>query len=339
MSQISSNSSSISSYFLGCDVAKDKLDISLVDANGQELWADKVANESTVLVEYLLNLSGAYPDCKLTVVAEATACYHHNLVDAAEAIHMPCVVYNPLLTKQQTRATIRGKKTDRTDATMIARLGLRGEGQLQVPQPYRAVRYQARSAQKLGHFRIAFKLHTNHLDSVLDNGLSDELRQLMEGIQTAILEAREQLYADLADSAKGPVFDLLQTITGIGPYVAASLIGEIQDITRFTSTKALIAYSGLDPRIRQSGHTLNSTGRLTKRGSSYLRRSIFIAANVARRYDPGLKELYDKKRAEGKSYTVAVCIVARKLLAIVRAVWLNNTAYDKDYASNLTKNA
>jgi hypothetical protein len=54
---------------------------------------------------------------------------------------------------------------------------------------------------------------------------------------------------------------------------------------------------------------------------------LFIAANVARRYDPNLKAIYDKKRSEGKGYTVATCVVARKLIAIIRAVWLRQTPY------------
>jgi transposase len=96
---------------------------------------------------------------------------------------------------------------------------------------------------------------------------------------------------------------------------------------RFRTAHALTAYAGLDPKIRQSGHTINSTGRLTKRGSHYLRRSLFIAAGTARQHDPYFRALYDKKRSEGKPYTVAVCVVARKLLAVIRAVWLSGGEY------------
>ncbi len=63
-------------------------------------------------------------------------------------------------------------------------------------------------------------------------------------------------------------------------------------------------------------------------GSSYLRRSLFIAASVARQYDPYFKALYDKKRGEGKSYTVATIAVARKLLLVVRSIWLSGEGYD-----------
>lgn len=62
---------------------------------------------------------------------------------------------------------------------------------------------------------------------------------------------------------------------------------------------------------------------------------MFIAASVARRYDPNMNALYEKKRAEGKSYTVATCVVARKLVAIVHAVWLRQTPYTIVFDENL----
>jgi hypothetical protein len=53
-------------------------------------------------------------------------------------------------------------------------------------------------------------------------------------------------------------------------------------------------------------------------------RSNRFAASVARQHDPIFKALYEKKRAEGKTYTVAVCIVARKMLTVIRAIWLGD---------------
>ena len=314
-------------YFLGFDVSKAKLDYSLVNVQGIELVYGKVANAEIDIATLLLSLAGSYSE-GITAVAESTGTYHYALAETAYALGIPCQVYNALLTKQQTRATIRGKKTDRTDAVMIARLGLRGEGRLYTPEPYRSTKHHARSAQKLSLFGTSFKHYHTHITSLLEDELSSEARDLMRGIAESITAARKQLYKDLAASARGEVFTRLQTVAGIGPYVAASVIGEVQDMERFTTSKALIAFAGLDPKIRQSGKALNSTGRLTKRGSTYLRRSVFIAANVARQHDPQFKALYDKKRSEGKSYTVATCVVARKLLTVVRSVWLSGQDYE-----------
>ncbi len=314
-------------FFLGCDMAKAKLDVSLVNEQGLELWVDKYVNEEVAIATALLTILGAYPEADLLCVVEATGTYHFILIEVCHNLGIPCRVFNPLITKQQVKATVRGKKTDRTDALMIARLGLRGEGRLHTPEPYKATKYYGRGCQRLATFSSSFLNYKTHLSDVLKEELSSDAKELLTGIQLAIRAARQQLYSDMAASAHGPVFTRLQTIPGIGPYIAASLIGEVQDMHRFTSAKAFIAYAGLDPRIKRSGTTLNSTGRLTKRGSSYLRRSAFIAANVARQHDLQFKALYEKKRAEGKSYTVATCVVARKLMIVARSVWLSGKPY------------
>ena len=324
-------------FFLGCDVSKAKLDCCLINAQGQEVQTAIVPNDTTAITTYLLNTVGQLLsfDDELTVTVEATSIYHLTLCESAYVLGIPCMVYNPILTKQQLRSSIRSKKTDKTDALLIARIGLRGEGKAYTQDAYPLTKQYVRSYQKLSVLSSAFTLHAKHLDSQIDDGLPEAVQASFTAIQTSLDAAKQQLKLQLATSAESKPFHRLQTIPGIGPFVAASILGEIQDMTRFPTSKALIAYTGLDPRIRQSGTSLNRTGRLTKRGSSYLRRNIFIAAHVARRYDPAFQELYDKKRAEGKPYTVATIVVARKLLAVVRAVWLSGEDYSRERYTKL----
>lgn len=315
-------------FFLGCDVSKTKIDLALVDETNRILWQDVVSNNSTILVTFLLTLINAYPDQKITGVVEATGRYHYPLLDASVAVSFDCLVYNPILTKQGIKASVRGKKTDKTDAVLIARMGVRGEGRLYTAEPHMTTKLQVRSYEKLGELKTGFNKHTAHLQAMSELVMTEQVISVFQAVEDAIIEARAVLYAELRTSAEGDVFRQLQTIPGIGPFVAACLIGEIQDMVRFKKSKQLIAYVGLDPRIRQSGHSLNSTGRLTKRGSPHARRAIFLAANVARQRDPYCKAYYEKKRNEGKSYTVATCALARKMLLIVRAVWLSGGKYD-----------
>jgi transposase len=314
-------------YFLGCDVAKNKIDLSLVNEQSVEQWNSKVPNEVSDISTLLLTVTGHYVGAGLTCVVEDTGCYHHPLLEACRATGIPCRVYNPILTKQGIKGSVRGKKTDKTDALVIARMGLRGEGRLYTPEPYWSTKYSARVQQRLSELSCSVKLYQRHVESVLEDDLTAEAKELLTAIQKQFSVARRQFIADTAAVAPPDLMRRLQTIPGVGPYVAASVIGEVQDMQRFRSAHALTAYAGLDPKIRQSGHTINSTGRLTKRGSSYLRRSLFIAASTARQHDPYFKALYDKKRNEGKPYTVAVCVVARKLLAVIRAVWLSGGNY------------
>src|SRR3990167_7559165 len=153
-----------------------------------------------------------------------------------------------------------------------------------------------------------------------------------DGFSLSIV-ALEQLTADLRRQATRhidpAIYQLLTSLVGIGPAIAVSLSAEIGDIHRFLGPKQLVAYAGLDPRVRQSGTVLNRNTRLTKRGSAELRHSLFLAANIARQHDPELKAYYQKKRAEGRTYTAATVATARKVCYRVFAVLSRGTPYIK----------
>ncbi len=95
---------------------------------------------------------------------------------------------------------------------------------------------------------------------------------------------------------------------------AASGIG---DVSRFGGTPPLAKYAGLESSVGQSGRFDSGGGPITKHGSPYLRQALWLAANGARQYGPGLTAFYDKKRSERTPHRVAVTAVARKLCHIV----------------------
>jgi transposase len=327
MSKNLNNDEAEADYYLGVDVAKLKLDVSLLESrSGRELMHKTIPNSTGAIGSLLEDCLAKYSG-SLQCVVESTGTYHFNLLYASEELGVPARVYNPIITKSGIKTTVRGKKTDRTDALLIARMGQRGEGRIHTPEVYKTAKYNARGCQKLSVMDSSFSRYKTHFTELLESEATPEFMKLLSGVKQAITEARSQLSKDLAESAQGESFRLLKTIPGLGPYTAASILGEVQDIKRFDSAKSLIAYAGLDPKIRQSGKALNSTGKLTKRGSSYLRRSLFIAANIARMHDPQLKSLYEKKKKEGKTHKEATCAVARKLVRIIWSVWKNGKDY------------
>jgi transposase len=119
----------------------------------------------------------------------------------------------------------------------------------------------------------------------------------------------------------------LTSIPGVGPVLAAAILGEIGDIRRFKNGSALVAYAGIDPIVYQTGEFRARSTRISKRGSRYLRRAVWQAAQGAARHDPVLKEVYERKRLAGKHHTVAVGAVANKLVHIIYAVLRDNQPY------------
>ena len=96
--------------------------------------------------------------------------------------------------------------------------------------------------------------------------------------------------------------------------LAAVIYGEIGDVSRFSRVEQLVAFCGIDPTVYESGNFRGSRVHMSKRGSPYLRRAIWLAALSARRFDPELRAYYEKKLAEGKHTQSATGAVCRKIL-------------------------
>ena len=137
----------------------------------------------------------------------------------------------------------------------------------------------------------------------------------------------EREIASMMQSVDSPI----TTITGIGAVLGAVILSEIGDIHRFDHPSKLVAFSGLDVRIVQSGEFTGTQGKLTKRGSPFLRRALWLAANVASFKDPTLSAYYQSLRQRGKHHYVAITAVSRKLCNIIFVILHENKPYDPYY--------
>ena len=121
----------------------------------------------------------------------------------------------------------------------------------------------------------------------------------------------------------------ITTIPGIGSVNAATILGEIGDIKRFSNPSKLVAYAGLDASVSQSGEYESTYNHMSKRGSPYLRRALFQSALIAEFCDPVFSDYYQKKISEGKHHLVATNAVARKLCHTIFAVLTKNEPYQQ----------
>ncbi|HGD1562460.1 TPA: IS110 family transposase [Streptococcus agalactiae] len=134
----------------------------------------------------------------------------------------------------------------------------------------------------------------------------------LEFLIDQIEEVNEQIKL-LLDEMDNPIM----TIPGVGIEIGPSLIAEIGNIDKFESPNKLLAYAGLDPSINQSGTMNSSYSCMSKRGSSYLRDALFLAAFLIYQNDEVFRLYYEKKKDEGKHHYVALTHVARKLTRVI----------------------
>jgi transposase len=120
-------------------------------------------------------------------------------------------------------------------------------------------------------------------------------------------------------AAQLPEYPVIMAMYGVGESIGPQLIAEIGDIRRFAGKQSLVAFACVDPMPNQSGTKESSSNKASKRGSPYLRKTLFVLMSVLLKLSPSDAPVYqflDRKRAEGKPYYVYMTAGTNKFLRI-----------------------
>ena len=129
------------------------------------------------------------------------------------------------------------------------------------------------------------------------------------------------------------IIDNLRTIPGVSDKTLFTIMGECGNLDRFKNIDAFIGYLGLYPTLEQSGNT-TKYGKLAKRGSKLAKKALYQAAVAAIRHNKEMNKLYCDKVSQGRAKKEALVIVARKLAAVILAVYKHNTPYNPQRVFN-----
>lgn len=145
------------------------------------------------------------------------------------------------------------------------------------------------------------------------------IRQAVNQLNTAS-QTVEQLRSLMNETAaRLPEYPVVMAMKGVGSSLGPQLMAEIGDVTRFTHKGAITAFAGVDPGVNESGDYKQKSVHASKRGSSTLRRTLFLIMDVlikTRPQDDPVYRFMDKKRAQGKPYYVYMTAGANKFLRI-----------------------
>jgi transposase len=324
----------------GLDLSRRRLDVHLVDEGGSTLEVCQVAPDTGGLKSLAYRIGASYGGQKVVAVLESMngARFVH---DTLEMLGWQVEIADAQRVKGLAPLAC---KTDRIDARLLAELSRRDlVPAIWLPNPeVRAGRERARWRLHLVRHRTALKnrVHASLVAfgkpcpfsdlfgqggrGMLDGlelpdpwcGDIDAALRLIDGISTEI----SQLDSELVHEAKGhPDVPLLTTAPGIGWVLGYTIAAEIGDITRFASPTKLCGYTGLCPRVYQSGDR-DHRGSLAKTGPKYLRWSLIEASTHACRH-PAYVERYQRTKqrlGRGRGKHVARVDVARRL---TEAIW------------------
>lgn len=274
--------------------------------------------------------------------------------DLCEELGVDLRLVNPSKMPEIWRST---KKTDRADVeVMIQRLQVMGE----LPESHRMTRPQRelRSlTRRLGDFRQQRRRILNQIHAIIDsNGMPakkesfvktawrEETKALLSELTWLEVEVlllaydQNRAISDLLEMKvkevlKGRVdYQRLQTIPGVGPVIAATILAESSGIERFSKARQYAAFTGLVPRVRSSAGKAR-TGHITRCGPPLLRWALGQAAMIGlcSKNQTEISRMYRRKRKQ-KPGRVAVSAAAHKLARVVWAV----LARERDFRPSCT---
>lgn len=311
---------------LGIDVSKVSFDVVLL-ADEQSKGVHKVFPNTSKGFKELrgwLTRQGAE---QLHVCLESTGSYGVALAEFLVAEGYLVSVVNPKRIKHYAKSRLSRNKTDKQDAFVIARFCLKEQPEPWVPMAPEAKQLQA-LVRRLEDLKDLKQQEENRLEASLEGVVRDSLESMIAYLNEQIraVEAAIDDHIDRHPSLKRDT-ELLQSIPGIGRITAHKLLAEI-DFANFASARELAAFVALTPRQNQSGTSLKGQGRLSKVGSSDLRKALYFPAINARRFNPVIQAFYKNLLDKGKPMMVVVCAAMRKLLHLAFGVIKSSKPFD-----------
>ena len=310
---------------VGIDVAKAKFDCAWLC---QGKFKTRVFANTPQGFEELrtwLSALGGHP----LLCMEATGSYHEALATHLADTGYRVAVVNPLRIKRFAEAELVRAKTDRLDARLIARFAAAHRPALWLP-PAPEVRVLRDLVRRLEALLDLKGQETNRL-GVASAPVRPSIETVL-GVLDAEITAIRAKIRDHLDQHPGLRHQkqLLDTIPGLGETTIALLLAEV-NFQAFDQAREVAAFTGLVPRRQESG-TLRGRTRLSKVGSSRLRRALYMPAIVAIRHNPLIRGQYQRLLANGKSKMAAIGAAMRKLVHIAFGVLKSGKPFDPNIA-------
>jgi len=309
-------------WFVGIDVSKATLDAAALSEAGEihRTKADNTAQGHAELVRWLQDFPGAL------VALEATSAYHRTLVASLQSAGVRVSVLNPAQASYFVKSQHRRNKTDKADALWLAVYAKERRPAPSAPTSYLA-QSLTRELQALDKdlTRLKNRLEAAEAGEVHPEILAS-LRRRIEMLEQEKRALEDRLERDTKES-RGYELALLTSIPGIGTRTACHLLAEIGDVHRFASARKLVAFAGLTPARFESGTSVGGYTKISRLGSSSLRRMLFMPCLAAIRFNPTVKAFYEKLVNRNKPRKSAVIACMAKLLKIAYGVLTSGTLF------------
>ncbi|MET4163795.1 transposase [Marinobacterium sp. MBR-111] len=306
---------------VGVDVGKSKLDIVLhpLDLHFQ------ISNDEQSILKVVHVLKKRNIE---RIVVEATGRHEHAFVFACDQANLPIVVVNPISVRRYAQAIGVLAKTDKIDASVIARFAATIQPDIK-PIPDKQSRLIKDLLIRRSQLLEMQTMEKNRLQ-ILPKALHRSIKTLLRSLQTQISTITKQI-----DEAVMQVkhwrtkTEILTSVPGVGKVLAYTLLSDLPELGKL-NRKEIAALVGVAPMNRESG-SWNGKRRI-RGGRHRIRTVMFMAMLSSIQCNPVFKCFYEHLKAQGKQPKVAIIACMRKLIVVLNTMLKNETRWGENMA-------
>jgi transposase len=298
--------------YLGVDVAKNDLQCFL----GKRSF--RVANSPAGFARLLERVQAA--NASVHVICEATGAYQNAMVDFLHHHCIPVSVLNPLHARHFARSRGALAKTDAMDARQLAEFGRANQPAPTPAPPEYQRRLKALVAQRDRLVTVRAE-EKKRLQQSCEDPCTEQIQRCITFYDSEIKKLDNDLKAFTAATPELATRVVrLESVPGVGTCAAHTLMAYLPELGTL-NRRSIAKLAGIAPLNCDSGQFRGQ--RHIHGGRAEVRRILYLAANVAKRFYPPLRDFYTKLKAQNKPFKVAIIAVARKLLILLNSMIKN----------------
>ncbi len=294
---------------VGIDVSKAHLDVAVRPSGAA--W--RTTNDAGGITDLIAQVTALRPTC---VVLEATGGLERTATAALAAAGLPVAVVNPRQVRDFAKATGRLAKTDALDAAVLAHFG---EAVRPTVRPVPDAHAQALAELITRRQQLVEMVSAEqHRRASLTGSRRARVERHLAWLRQELTDLEAELDAAVQASPVWRVRDqLLQSVPGVGPVLARTLIADLPELGTL-DRKRIAALVGIAPLNRDSGAFRGR--RRVWGGRARVRTALYMGALVATRHNLVIRAFYHRLLAAGKPKKVALVACMHKLLTILTAM-------------------
>ena len=318
-------------FFVGADVSKEKVDFCfLTSVENVKPKFVSLPNDTDTIKAYFQS----FIKDDIFITFEYTNNYHLPLQSALSDLEVRYSALSPSKTSYFLKH-LTLQKSDITDAYGLAlycRIFKSDLNPSVYSREYSLIKSYNSTILLLSKIQTQLKNFKKSQDFVTDAELSEIIKSLTVQVQKT-QEKLKLIAFEILKSFVPNCEEIIRNNKGFGIDLALNLFPQLH-FNRAKSEKQFISFLGLSPRIYESGSSVHKTKRINKRGSSAIRRVLYLSALVSSRFNAKFKERYENLISKGKKKKVAIvavmCAIVRYLKSLfpLSESYLNENLYN-----------